>query len=146
MIFAVADAVQSIAFPPMKDVREGSLVSVCFERGGKMVTSQDRAVVSAAGPMKGDMRVEIKETLRLVATLYRKGDHTHHTYQVPYFAATTAALLAGPLCVFIFSCNPVIGENWQANCASAPERWEVEARLQGDRNRFAEPALGGRVL
>lgn len=73
--------VQSVHFPAVKekDLTEGVPVSVCFERGGKMVSSQDHPATPAAhttnnqGSRSKNLVTEINETLRLVATLYRTG-------------------------------------------------------------------------
>jgi hypothetical protein len=78
--------VQSVHFPAVKDsdLAVGAAVSVCFERGGKMVSSQEHAAVvvkkTAAAVQKTDRQdlvVEVGETLRLVATLYRTGSNAY---------------------------------------------------------------------
>ena len=56
--------------PDINDVPVKSAVSVCFERGAKMVSSQDHELPASTN---GLSTIEIHETLTLVATLYRNG-------------------------------------------------------------------------
>lgn len=78
-------AVQTVHFPNAKDkdLTVGAPISVCFERGGKMVSSEDHltTVVSKSGtkqdPAGKDLLAEVGETLRIVATLYRTDRNTY---------------------------------------------------------------------
>ena len=61
----------------IKSITNGSLLSVCFERGGKLASSADQKVQFPAGP--GPKVLPIGESLSLVATLYR--DQKSGTFQ-----------------------------------------------------------------
>lgn len=61
--------VQSVHIAEYQDIEEGALVSVCFERGGKICSSSDKNII--IGSTRGPLSVSIDETLALVATLYR---------------------------------------------------------------------------
>lgn len=66
MLFSIS--VKSFVLPPLKDVDAGSLVSVCFERGGKLVSSKEN-VIQIGGA--GEMNVAVNEVLQMVSTMYR---------------------------------------------------------------------------
>ena len=60
---------------------KGVLVSVCFERGGKMASSTDHRLFKHS---EKSYAVEVNETLSVVATLYKEmtGHGNGTTYQV----------------------------------------------------------------
>jgi hypothetical protein len=61
------------------EVESGSVLSVCFERGGKLASSSDK-VFSYDSNDKSEMKTfEFNESLALLATLYR--DSKTHEYQ-----------------------------------------------------------------
>jgi hypothetical protein len=62
--------VKSVTLPEISDVPARSAISVCFERGAKMVSSQDHELPAS---VNGLSTIDIRETLTLVATLYRNG-------------------------------------------------------------------------
>lgn len=63
-------SVQKVTFPKaMRDVAASSSVSVCFERGGKIASSQDTRVVVE---MDGCKEADVSATLSLVVTMYKE--------------------------------------------------------------------------
>ena len=65
--------VRQLALKKVKDVGDGSSISVCFERSGKVASTKDKILRS-----NGDIQVvDFNELLSLVVTLYRNADGTY---------------------------------------------------------------------